>query len=494
VIDNASVPFNEQTNQWELVVRNGQLTVDGTITVDLLATDFANRQTTAQRVLNVQAVTHEPIQMVNRLTFGATPTLLDYISNIGPDAFLAEQLAPDTIDDSEFEDQMAGFTPQTKDELKWYALQHMLYSRRQLQEVMTWFWDNHFNTNLNTHGEVAYELAENNAFRQLALGNFRDLLEASAKSAAMLLYLNNHENVNTAPNENYAREIMELHTLGVDGGYDAEDVRQLSRIFTGWQHENGQFVFNSSVHSTGDKELLGVVISEGGVNEGEQALDILAMHPSTARFICRKLSVLFVADESSDSLVDGCASEYINSDGHIGTVITYLVQSPDFADSQMFRNKVKTPVEMVTGVVRNFSAQTDGTGLDQAMRSMGLNLFENPVPTGWSEVGEDWINSNLILQRTRFVNDVAYNTNANGSLYIDIRNHLLDQNLVSAQAIVAHLLQVSVGGDYSPLEYQIGVDVLNEGSEPFDINSVDAETRLRRLLGHLLSYPSYQFQ
>jgi hypothetical protein len=121
-------------------------------------------------------------------------------------------------------------------------------------------------------------------------------------------------------------------------------------------------------------------------------------------------------------------------------------------------------------------------------------LFFNSVPTGWSESGTDWINTNLLLQRARFVNDVAYNTNPFRDNYIDIVQQLTDQGLSSAEGIVAHLLQVSVGGDYSALEYQIGVDILNQGAEPFDITAVDAETRLRRLLGHILSYPGYQFQ
>ncbi len=494
VINAQPLSVDAQTGEFVLVIRNGQMTVGENITIDLLATDGAQRQGSASLTLVVQEVSGEPVQMLSRLTFGATPELVEYIQSVGPDMFLAEQLNPELIDNSAFEASLPSGTPDDVNGLKEYTLRHMLYSRRQLQEVMTWFWDNHFNTSYSSHGSIQYEIDENSGFRQHALGRFRDLLEVSAKSPAMIYYLNNAENNAGSPNENYAREIMELHTLGVDGGYTSADVAALARIFTGWHVQNDVFFFNAGQHNFEDKFFLGQTIVGSGLAEGEEALDILASHPSTANYLCTKLVQLFVMDTPTDVLVNDCADTFLANDGNIASVVERLVLSPEFSDPGMFRNKIKTPLEMITSVVRNFSVSVDYRDLDSAMRRMGMNLYYNSVPTGWSEIGEDWINTNLLLQRTRFVNDVAYNTNPSNDNYIDIRTQMLELGLQTPEAIVAHLLLVAMGGDYTELEYQIGVDVLNQGTEPFDINASDAETRLRRMLGHILSYPGYQFQ
>ena len=482
-----------ETGGFELVIRNGQMTVGEQIRVVLEAQDTVQRITQLSLDLLVGEVSNEPGQVLSRLTFGATPELITSMSQDGVDVFLGEQLDPDSIDDSELETMVADAVPQSLTELRQYVLQHQLFTRRQLKEVMTWFWENHFNTNYYTHRNIAYEFQENQGFRRHALGRFRDLLEVSAKSPAMIFYLNNAQNVASAPNENYAREIMELHTLGVDGGYTSQDVAELAKVFTGWHVQNDAFFFNAAEHNTEDKTLLGQTIPGGGLEEGEQALDILASHPSTATFICGKLAQLLVTDTPESALVNDCADTFLDSGGVIARVVERLVLSPEFASDQNFRSKVKTPLEMVTSVVRNLSVTPDYNELNRAMQRMGINAFVNPVPTGWSEVGEDWINGNLLLQRTRFVNDVAFNTNSSRGNYVDIHQQMLDLGLNSAEAIVVHLLQVASGGEYTDLEYQIGIDILNEG-EAFDLDAADADTKLRRLLGHVLSFPGYHLQ
>ncbi|MCG8611956.1 MAG: DUF1800 domain-containing protein, partial [Pseudomonadales bacterium] len=494
IVDNKALAFDLDNGHFELVLLNGQLTVDAQIEVTLSATDDSGKTTNLTQHYRVIAAPNEPLQMANRLTFGMTPDLLAHLEAVGPDIFLNEQLNPDRIDNAVFDMLIAGSNPQTEDELKWHTLQYMLFSERQLQEVLTQFWDNHFNTALSRHGEVAYEVAENNGFRQHALGQFRDLLEVSAKSPAMILYLNNAENVKSAPNENYARELMELHTLGVDGGYTSTDVAEVARSFTGWHVQADRFFFNAGEHDEQPKTVLGQSLTQGGLADGEEVLDILASHPATARFICTKLAQLLITDNPPESLVSSCQSDFLASGGNIASVVEGLIHSPLFASNEQFRNKVKTPLEMVTTLVRNFTANVDPIAMDRGMRAMGMNLFANQVPTGWSELGEDWINSNLMLQRARFVNQVAYNTNPQNGIYIDIRGHMQVAGMTSAEAIVAYLFDLAFAGDYSETEFAIGVNILNENGTEFDLNAPDAELRLRSLLGHVLSFPGYQFQ
>ncbi len=498
VISEQPIQFNINTGQWELVIRNGQMTVNRSIALQLVATDAANNTTILNATFNVVPVDHESMQILNRLTFGITPQLKNQMAMMGSDAFLQQflqqQLNPATIDDTVFDLFIAGFQPASQDDLKFWALQHMLFSEKQLQEVMTWFWDNHFNTDVDSHEMIAYEVNENNGFRQHALGYFRDLLEVSAKSPAMLVYLNNAESVEGAPNENYARELMELHTLGVDGGYTATDIAELARVFTGWQVQNGQFFFNSSQHDFGTKTVLGETIQGTGLSEGEHMLTVLSTHPSTATFICGKLVEMLVSESPSSATLNTCTSTFQSSGGHIGTVVEALTSTPEFNAETTFRNKVKTPLEMLTSVIRNFTANFSQYRMHLALRRMGMDLFDNSVPTGWSERSEDWINSNLLLQRTRFVNQVAFNSNPDSGNYIDVMTLVQNAGVTSPEAIVALFFDIALGGDYNETEYQIGLDILNDNGNNFDINDPQAEMLLRRLLGHVMSFPGYQFQ
>jgi uncharacterized protein (DUF1800 family)/5-hydroxyisourate hydrolase-like protein (transthyretin family) len=493
IINNQTVAFDATTGRWELVIRNGQMTVDQIIQLNLTATDGVENETSFSAQFTVVSVDHRAHQMLGRLTFGTTPEWRTYIEEIGPDAFLLQQLNPSNIDDSDLENHLADFSVTNQSELKVWALLHMLYSNRQLQEIMTQFWDNHFNTDVDRHGVIEYEVNENNGFRQHALGYFRDLLDISAKSPAMIIYLNNAENVAGAANENYARELMELHTLGVDGGYDATDIAELARIFTGWHVQNGQFFFNSDQHDFGDKQFLGQTIIGSGQNEAEQALDILALHPSTAAYVCNKLAALLVSESPNEVTLNDCKNSYLSTNGHIGTVVQTLVNSIEFSDENTFRNKVKTPLEMVTSVGRNFNTTLDYDQILYAMIRMGMDLFDYAVPTGWSEDSEDWINSNLLLQRSRFVNDVAFNTSVNNGSYIDVIALVDNAEVSSAEAVVSLLFDIAYGGDYTDEEFQIALSILNENTQ-FNLAAGDAETKLRRVLAHIMSFPTYQFQ
>lgn len=490
-ISNQPLSIGMQSGQWALPVTNGKVSSNQMVTITLLATDENGKTSQETLLLNSLQISTNPVQLVQRITFGLTPELLVRLKQ--GDDILAEQLAPDSIDDSVFEAEMAAAAMNIVEEedLKAYLVFYMTHSKKQLREVMAWFWENHFNTNLNTHDSLQYELRENNLFRQHALGKFRDLLSSSAKSPAMIHYLNNAQNVAGRANENYAREVMELHTMGVNGGYTATDIAELSRIFTGWHELDGTFSFNDELHDNDDKVFLGQQVIGAGVAEGEQVLDILSSHPSTARFICGKLVTLFVSDQPVNTLQEQCAAEFLASDGDIVAVLSVIFGSEPFAATENYRSKVKTPLELVLSTARGFAAQVDPYGMNDALSEMGMSLFEFPAPTGFSEVSEDWLNSNAILQRMRLVNQAAWQDS--DALEVDFRQLLLNQGYHSAEAVVSFLYELALSNDFTELEYQMALDILNQ-DETFDINGNNADDKLSRLLGTVLSFPGYQYQ
>ena len=482
-----------EDGQWALIVTNGKVSGGETITLNLSAIDSSEKNTDISLVLEVQTIVPQQQQLISRITFGMTPEL--YVNQPDAATFLAQQLNPDEIDDSEVQMAAQSWTLESIDDLKALQMHHMLYSNRQLNEVMTWFWENHFNTHYGVHRNLAFEVAENQGFRQHALGNFRDILAVSAKSPAMLYYLNNAQNFVGRANENYAREIMELHTLGVDGGYTAEDIAELAKIFTGWHEQDGTFFFNESAHDFSDKTLLGISIPGSGLQEGESALDILASHPNTARNICRKLITLFVSDTPVTSLQGQCEGEFLLSGGNIASVLTLIFGSDEFVALEHQGSKIKTPLEVLLAAVRSVNATPDYYEMARTLSRMGYSLIEYPVPTGLAETGADWLSSDALLQRIRFANRFALEGREGAN--VDLQQLLITMGYSSADAIVGLLADLTLNGRLTDLERDVAIALLNENiaeGESFNINSPDAPDKLQRLLGTMLSYPAFQYQ
>jgi uncharacterized protein (DUF1800 family) len=291
------------------------------------------------------------------------------------------------------------------------------YSERQLEEVLVDFWFNHFNV-FAGKGPTRLYLTEyeRDAIRPHVLGRFRDLLGATAHSPAMLFYLDNWQSA--APremrgrgrglNENYARELMELHTLGVEGGYTQKDVQEVARTFTGWTidapRQGGSFRFNPRMHDDGEKVVLGHRIKAGGgKNDGERVLDILAAHPSTARFIATKLARRFVADTPPPPLVDRAAARFRDTRGDIREVVRTIVTSPEFFAAGAYRAKVKTPFEFVVSAVRASGVEMTGAlPVVQALRELGMPLYGCQPPTGYADRADAWVNTGALLGRMNF--------------------------------------------------------------------------------------------
>ncbi len=350
-------------------------------------------------------------------------------------------------------------------------IERAIYSPNQLEEVMVDFWFNHFNVSIHGINDMASQVLsyERDAIRPHALGNFRDLLGATAKHPAMLIYLdNNRSNADEgAPtlatpdsrrkellqaglaenpslkqfaqkpgiNENYAREILELHTLGVDGGYSQQDVEEVARAFTGWKAspliypvpdqmakalknqiantpnavlENG-FYFDPTRHDSAEKTILGEKFPPGvGVEEGERILDMLAIHPGTAAHVSRKLAIRFVSDNPPQSLIDKMTEKFLATDGDIKSVLMTLLASEEFWDRQYLAEKIKTPLEYLVSSIRiTDSAVKDYRPLIKWCTQMGQPLYAYQAPTGYPENNEFWTNGSALLNRMNFANELA---------------------------------------------------------------------------------------
>ena len=345
-------------------------------------------------------------------------------------------------------------------ELQQAKLLRAVFSERQLQEVLVDFWYNHFNVWANKDN-VRWMVTsyERDVIRPHALGRFRDLLRATAQSPAMLYYLDNFlsqveppvrpdADGNPVPqrrpglNENYARELMELHTLGVNGGYTQQDVVAVARCFTGWtinQQPAGGFVFRPRIHDKGEKVVLGTRIpAGGGIEDGLRVLDLLARHPSTARFVSRKLAQRFVADDPPPALVDRAAETFRRTDGDIREVVRTILTSPEFSSTASYRTKIKSPFELAVSALRATGAAADGAApLIQAVARMGAPIYLCQPPTGYSENSAEWMSNALLLERMNFA--VALLGNRINGARVDPSRFVEPETLNDARRLVDQL-------------------------------------------------------
>jgi uncharacterized protein (DUF1800 family) len=414
------------------------------------------------------------IHALSRLTYGARPGDVERVRAMGVSAWIDRQLRPRTVDDSatdralvelttlrmpisealrEFprpdpklrakiangemsRQEMQALYPMDKrpariaTELQAAKVVRAVTSERQLEELMVDFWFNHFNV-FAGKGDVRWYVAayEREAIRPFAMGKFPDLVRATAYHPAMLFYLDNWLSarpdfvVPVGPNrgrkgglnENYARELMELHTLGVDGGYTQKDVTEVARAFTGWTIDrpqtDGHFIFRPGMHDGGEKIVLGQRIpAGGGRDDGERVIEILTRHPATARFIATKLVRRFVSDTPPPALVARVAGTYTSTGGDISAMLRTIFESPEFFSEDAYRAKIKKPFEFVASAVRALGGTTDATGgmaLARASAEIGEPLYQAQPPTGYADRGAVWVNAGALLARMNFALGLA---------------------------------------------------------------------------------------
>jgi len=349
------------------------------------------------------------LRLLNRAAYGPRPGDLAHVARIGIPAWIEEQLAPDALAEepvlswrlralADILDPDTGLLFDEDDQrlvgaLRQSATLRAVYSRRQLQERMAEFWTNHFNIYaFKGQGPQLKVMDDGAAIRPHVLGRFRDLLGASARSAAMLGYLDNTANRKGVPNENYARELMELQTLGVHGGYTQRDVKEIARCLSGWTFEKhwhrGRFRFDADAHDDGVKHVLGAMLpAGGGVADGEQVLDILAAHPATARHLARKLCLHFLGN-APEGTVGRLAGVYTQTGGDIKAVLRSLLLSPDLLHAPPI---LKRPFDYAVSALRAFNIDTDsGAGVQKHLEAMGQPLFAWPMPDGFPEGTRAW--------------------------------------------------------------------------------------------------------
>jgi uncharacterized protein (DUF1800 family) len=379
-------------------------------------------------------------------------------------------------------------------ELSMAKVTRAIYSERQLQQVMDDFWFNHFNV-FAGKGDDKWLLTsyERDVIQPHAFGKFRDLLTATAKSPAMLFYLDNYLSADpraaeraraaralrqqtrrggfggpgprsmppgqNAPkkerglNENYGRELMELHTLGVDGGYTQKDVTEVARCFTGWSidkpRQSANFKFDERLHDPDPKYVLGKKIHAGGMKDAEQVMDVLAHHPSTARFISTKLARRFVSDTPPPQLVERMAQKFQSTDGDIRAVLKTMIWSPEFWSRAAYRAKIKTPFELVVSAARAMGTDVDTPmPLVQWVGRIGEPLYQCQPPTGYADKADAWVNTGALLNRLNY--SLALAGNKMRGARTDVASLLGLESATDAKAALDRAVQVFLGGQAAP--------------------------------------------
>ena len=433
---------------------------------------------------NLMPATNAETHLLRRISFGPRPGDIDHVKSIGLAAYIEEQLNYETLSDSE--ERIANLTllsaspadllaqlkakqlnlNQVLGELVSAKFLRALYSPQQLREVMIDFWSDHFNIYaLKSPDGVLKPADDRDVIRPHALGKFRDLLSASAHSPAMLLYLDNATSVARAPNENYAREIMELHTLSVNGGYTQLDVHEVARALTGWSvvglqdagrlgnAQVGRFLYRSAIHDNGAKTILGVNFpANGGQAEGEKVLDLLAAQPATAKFIAEKLCVRFVSDNPPAAIVDRTAATFAQTDGDIKAMVRTILTSDEFAAA--IGQKYKRPFEFLVSALRALSADISldtsggsqpGGGLRrnpvfQYLLALGQVPFMWSTPDGYPDKEVSWLSTNGLLHRWNF--GLALATGVKG---VSINSKALVGPIQSNNELVDRVAEVLLG-------------------------------------------------
>lgn len=377
----------------------------------------------------VVSLSPEVRHVIARLSFGATPALVEEVEGLGAGAFVEQQLAPERIDDSALDPVLAGFpsfslsnaqirarygdgSDQVR-ELRHATLLRALWSRRQLFELMVDFWANHFCIDTDQVSKCWSYITtwDRDVLRRHAMGRFEDLLLASVQHPAMLAFLDNKSNRGDNPNENHARELLELHTVGIDGGYTEDDVRAAAYVLSGWTiGTNQEFEFREAWHWRGPLRVLDWSTSgTGGMADGVSLLRHLARHPRTARFVCRKLCRRFVSDTPPEDLVESAAQVFLAQDTAIVPVLRHIFSSPAFQASAGI--KLRRPFDYAVAMMRVLNAVPDPapgseSARDLAYRLYLLNhtLFGHPDPDGYPDVADAWLGPDAFLQRLTFVN------------------------------------------------------------------------------------------
>jgi uncharacterized protein (DUF1800 family) len=433
--------------------------------------------------------------LLRRAGFGATEAELDQYAALGFNGAVEYLLNPELVDDSAADQRVAPLEPDPNDAearrkieaAKFAWVTRMLYTQRPLQEKMALFWHNHFAT---ANSKVSNALLMNQQiqlFREHALGNFETLLQKVTRDPAMLIWLDNRQNRKASPNENYAREVMELFTVGI-GNYTEDDIKEAARAFTGHTLTRElTYTFTANQHDTRDKTFF----DQTGNFDADDILAILVRHPATARFLTTKLFSWFVYDNPESATIDRLANTFTSSGFDIRSVVRDIFTGPEFLSPQAFHAKIKQPVELIVGSIKALNVQNIGPDSTQMMRRMGQDLLNPPDVSGWTG-GGSWINATTLFERFNWGNRLSMGRDPAKPYFADVAGQFQARSIADPGGLVDFYAGLMVDNDLTPEARQALLDYLN-ASAPLnfgDGGSIDM--KVRGLVHLMMAAPTYQ--
>jgi len=429
----------------------------------------------------------EVAHLLRRAGFGASPAEIDAAARASYDATVERLLRPAASDDDEARVADLDVDRGRVDGVRLVWLHRMLRTQQPLREKMVLFWHGHLTSAVSKLGGrrgpalMDQQLA---LFREHALGNWRELLQAISRNPAMLGYLDNRLNRKGAPNENYARELMELFTLGI-GNYDEQDIKEAARAFTGWTVDReGNFTVNLAQHDDGMKTVLG----RTGPWTGDDVIDILLEHPAAGSHLTRKLFRYFAYDEPEFTVVERLAGEFRRSGYDVRSLVSAILRSPEFRSERAYHATIKSPVELAIGSLRLLGTDSAPRDLPVLLRRMGQDLLNPPSVKGW-DGGAAWINATTMVERLNFANRLAATRGDGGESYFDPA--ALASRFKTADALVDYFGELFLEGDLPATSRAALLDYARDGGEGFAAPDA-ADQKIRGLAHLVMASPLYQ--
>ncbi|HEY9713716.1 MAG TPA: DUF1800 domain-containing protein [Chroococcales cyanobacterium] len=433
--------------------------------------------------------------LLRRAGFGASADEMTYYRSLGYRSAVEALLNPERVDNSELEamldKEMFDFTNRT--DLRRWWIYRMAFSKRPLEEKMTLFWHGHFATSVAKVGNAYLMYDQNELFRRQGLGRFGDLLLAVSKDPAMIDWLDSKDNTKAKPNENYAREVMELFTLGI-GNYSEQDVKEAARAFTGWAAPKG-FYFNRKQHDAGSKTVLGLT---GNLNGDDVCAHLAKLEPTAMR-LSRKLVAFFCMDNPPDDMVAEVAEAYQRNDQQIKPMLRTIFLHDKFKSEEAYHCKIKSPAELVIGTIKALNVQKIDGDLPNVMARMGQNLFEPPSVKGW-DGGLNWIATDTMMERFNFASRISTQKFDAIDGYVLPSKLAEKHGLKSHDQIVDYFVNVLVDNDIpanarKKLLAYLNTDMKGEAlprSATIKIDDKTTDAKMRGLLHLIMTMPSYQ--
>lgn len=435
-------------------------------------------------ILERSAETARIAHLLRRTAFGASPAELARAVARGfegtVEALLDVDSGPEMADPAT---EIPNFDPDriASQQQRW--VYRLVGSPKPLQEKMTLFWHSHFATANSKVNNARWMWNQNELFRRHALGNFRTLVHEVAKDPAMMRWLDTVVSKKGRPNENFARELFELFTLGI-GNYTEDDIKEAARAFTGWEVRNDAFFFNRAQHDTGQKTIFG----QTGAFTGEQVIDLAVAHPATARHLATRLFIHFVHDQPSASTIDRLARLFTESGYELKPLVRAILLSPEFSSEAAYHAKIKSPVDFVIGAVKTLGIPAFPQ-LATTLAALGQALFNPPTVKGWPE-GTEWISASSLLARQNFANQLVTGRNAARKPWIAPVEELAAFGIDTDEDIVDFYLNVLVDGDVTPSMRNALLTYLASGSRAPGRRGWDG--KVRGLIHLIMASPVYQ--